>query len=630
MAGELVDTSRLFARNAAVIDPRWIEGIAGDICKHSYHSPEWDAQNGFVRAIEQVTLYGLVIVHGRRRDYSRIDPVFSRKLFLLHALVLGEFPKPPNAVRENLQLLDEMRKRAERNRRPEMFDTERLTSFFDTAVPKEIVSVGELKKWLYAATPEERGRFRLKRNEWLTNTGSSSSAFPETIRLGNAKISLSYRHNPDDPETDGITATVRKSDATVLKVWRADWLVPGALPEKVNCLLNSLPSALRRVLSPLSDTVAILMPLLKPGDESLVSAIRRIIWEHNAIRIPSDALDETKLPAHLKIRFQIKDDENGKILASSRNLAEALATAGVGDRPLSASAPVRNDTTKHCEWDFGALDESSVQKSAGWELKNYPALQDETDGVTIRLFKDPKTAAAAHEAGVTRLVYLRLTQHARPSFSTKRLPFQAALYFKTLNYDSARLAEDLLLTSIREAAVRVNEPVRTAEAFEALVKASKQAIDAHRANLVALLVNVFTAAGECADLAESANLLPETMDAIETQLAWLVYPGFVRTVPAEQLREYPRFFRALKIRIERAKVNPMSDRTKEERFAPYWEVYYETVVKKASKILSREALSQYRWMLEEFRVSIFAQEIKTAAPVSPKRLEAKLAEAIEV
>ena len=238
--------------------------------------------NGYVAAI------GVVDQILERHD-QRIDPAFSRKLFLLHALVLGEFPKPPNAVRENLLLLDEMRKRAERNRRPELFDTDRLTAFFDSVVPKEIVSVGELKKWLYAATPEERRRFRLKRSEWLTNTGSSSSAYPESIRLGNVKIVLTYRHTPDDPEKDGITASVRKADATALRLWRADWLVPGALPEKVSCLLGALPSSLRRVLSPISDTVAVLMPLLKPGDESLTTAIRRILWEHHPHPYPAES-----------------------------------------------------------------------------------------------------------------------------------------------------------------------------------------------------------------------------------------------------------------------------------------------------------------------------------------------------
>ena len=629
MAGELVDTARLFARTNAVIDPRWIESIAGDICKHSYRDPEWDAQNGFVRATEQVTLYGLVIVHARRRDYSRIDPATSRRLFLLHGLVLGEFPKPPAPVLENMRLLDELQKRAERNRRPELFDIDRLTAFFDAAVPSDIVSAGELRKWLYAATPEARARFRLKRNEWITNVGSSASAFPETIRLGNAKLALTYRHTPDDPETDGITCTVRKSDASVLRLWRADWLVPGALPEKVNCLLSSLPSALRRVLAPLSDTVAVLMPLLKPGDESLTDAIRRTLFEHSGIRIPADAWDNVKLPPHLRVRYAIRKDEDATVLACSRDLETVLRAAGVTMAHGSGSSTVRGDNAKHTTWDFGTLDESSTANSAGWQLKHYRALFDEGDGVTVRLFKDAQAASAAHEAGVTRLMYLKLTEHARPSFSTKRMPFTAAIYFKTLGYETSRLADDLLLTAIREAAVRTGEPIRTAAAFEARLTASRGAISACQAELTALLMQILEAAGACADKAESAGLLPETIDVIETQLAWMFYPGFVRTVPYAQLRHYPRYLKALLLRIDRARVSPSSDLSKEERFAPFWEQYYEAVTKKNVKIASRSALTEYRWLLEEYRVSLFAQELKTAVPVSPKRLEIKWLEATE-
>ena len=629
MSGELVDTARLFGRTNAVIDPRWIESIAGPICKHSYRDPQWDAQNGFVRATEQVTLYGLVIVPARRRDYSRIDPAVSRKLFLLHGLVLGEFPKPPAPVQENLRVLDELQKRAERNRRPEFFDIDRLTAFFDAAVPPEIVSAGELRKWLYAATPEARARFRLKRSEWISNVGTSAAAFPESIRLGNTKLALSYRHTPDDPETDGITCTVRKSDANVLRLWRADWLVPGALPEKVNCLLNALPSALRRVLAPISDTVAVVMPLLKPGDEALTDALRRTLFEHSGIRIPADAWDNLRLPPHLRVRYRIRKDEDGTVLGCSRDLETALRDAGVAPVRGSGSTTVRGDSGKHTRWDFGTLDEAETARSAGWQLKHYRALFDEGDGVTVRLFKDSEAAAAAHEAGVTRLVYLKLTEHARPSFNTKRMPFAAALYFKTLGYETARLADDLLLTAIREACVRAGAPIRDAAAFEARLASCRTAIAACQSELVALLMQILEAAGSCADKAESAGLQPDTLDAIETQLAWLFYPGFVRTVPYAQLRHYPRYLRALALRIDRARVSPSSDRSKEERFAPFWDQYYEAVTKKNIRIVSRSALTEYRWLLEEYRVSVFAQEVKTAVPVSPKRLEIKWLEATE-
>lgn len=601
VAGELVDTSRLFARNAAAIDPGWIEDAAGAICKHSYRDPMWDAESGFVRATEQVTLYGLVIVPSRRRDFSRIDPSASRRIFILHALVLCEFKNPPREVRENMRVIEEMRKRAERNRRPELFVAARLEAHFEERVPAGIVSAGELRKWLYSATPEEKRRFLLDRREWLAATGASSSAFPETIRLGNAKLSLSYRHAPDDPERDGITCTVRKSDATVLRLWRHDWLVPGALPEKVNCLLSSLPSSLRRVISPIADTVAVIMPLLKPGDEALTDAIRRVLFEHNGIRIPADAWDGVKLPPHLKVRFRIREDEGGKILAESRDLESALEAAGVADSRGGASAAVREDTTKHSEWDFGPLAASVEDSSAGWKLVHYPALRDEGDGVTIRLFKDASAAAASHEAGVTRLMYLQLVHSPRP--------------------------DDVFWTAIREAAVRGRESVRSAEEFAARLRERRGEIAALRQKLAA---DVKSVDREVKEILWSAEALAEDIyDDIETQVAWLTYDGWVRTVPMSALARYPKYLQAIRTRIARAKVSPSSDRKKAERFAPFWEQYRQAVTTKGFRFASRAALVEYRWMLEEYRISVFAQELGTSEPVSPKRLEMKWLEATE-
>ena len=483
MAGELVDTTRLFARHAATVDPRWIERVAGDLCKRSYRAAQWDPEHGFVRALEQVTLYGLVIVPARRRDYSRIDPVASRQLFLLHALVLGEFPKPPAPVRENLQLIAELRQRAERLRRPELLEMDRLVAFFDEVTPKDIVSCGELKKWLYAATPAERARFRLKRDAWLTDCGAVSSDYPETIRLGHATIRLSYRHTPDDPETDGVTATVRESDAPLLRHWRADWLVPGMLPEKVSFLLGALPSAHRRLLLPIADTVAILLPLLKPGDEPLTDAIRKVLKEHNGIRLPVDAFEHVKLPPHLRMRFRIRADEDGKILAETRELGEIFTVCHVPPPPPPA-------------------------------------------------------------------------------------PHASAAEIKRIEMEVQRL------------------------------------------------------------LWKASSLPQDIYDAIETQIAYLTFPDWARYVPAARIADYPRYFRAIQLRIDRARLNPASDRKKEERFAPFWDQYLDAATR-GVKLASRAAFDEYRWMLEEYRISVFAQEQGTAFPVSPKRLEIKWLEATE-
>ncbi len=617
VAGELVDTSRLFARNAAEIDVRWIEPLASDVVKRSYRAPEWDAENGFVRALEQVTLYGLVIVPSRRRDFSRIDPELSRRLFILHGLVRGEFPRPPREVRENLSVQDEMHKRAERMRRPELFDADALAAHYDSTVPPEIVSAGALAKWLRTASDAEKAAFRLDRRKWLPKVGAAATAFPDSIRIGDVRLALSYRHSPDDPSRDGITCTVRRADAAALRLWNAEWLVPGALPEKIAFLLGVLPSALRRVVSPISDTVAVIAPLLSPGEDSLEDSVRKALLEHNGIFVPPSAWEKIKYPPHLLVRYRIKD-EDGRILVETRNLDEALAAAGLLD--TGAAAP--DEDARHTDWDFPPVQEKMESKSAGWTLTHYPAIVDLGDAVAVRLFKSSAEAAASHAAGVARLMYLRMTRNSRPSFPSNRLPLGAALYMQAIGYDRARLAGDILWSAIRAAGVDGLSPVRTKEEFELRFRERRGAIDAERANIAALVGTVLADAAECSDRLESVTLADDIYDAIETQLAWLVFPGFAKSVPPTRLGNYARYLKGSRVRIDRARSNPAGDRSKERRFAPYWERCREALLGKGPKIADKAALTEYRWLAEEFRISVFAPEVRTPVPVSEKRLDA--------
>ena len=475
------------------------------------------------------------------------------------------------------------------------------------------------------ATDEEKSRFRLDKRQWLPKVGISSAAFPDSIRIGGVKLALSYRHTPDDPERDGITCTVRKSDAAVLKLWSADWLVPGALPEKLAFLLGVLPSSLRRVVAPISDTVAIIAPLLSPGEKPLVDAVREVLKVHNGIAIPATAWENVKYPPHLLVRYRIKDVD-GRIVAETRDLEAALAATGVGGRSASASSP--HDDEKHFSWDFGTLDERQTASSAGWTLTHYPALSDEGDGVKIKLFKSADDAARAHEAGVVRLFFLRLTQHTRPSFATNRLPLSAGLYLGTIGYERSRIADDLLWAAIRMGAVAGFAPIRTEEDFETRFKERRGAIDAAKAELSTLFSSILESAAECAERLETAAPAEDIYDAVETQLAWLVFPGFLKAVPPERLKHYDRYLRGIRVRIDRARSNPSGDRTKESRVEPYWERYREAILGKGPKIANRDALAEYRWMVEEFRVSVFAPEVRAAIPVSEKRLDAKWAEAL--
>ncbi len=630
MAGELVDTARLFARNAAVLDPAWIEPVAGTICKHSYHSPEWDEQSGFVRATEQVTLYGLVIVPARRCDFSRVNLPFAREVFIRRGLVDGDFPHPPPEVRQNNALLDALRRRADKSRRPELFDAERLCAHFAKILPPDVASAPALCKWLRRTN--DHPDFILRKKDWWPSENLPDADFPDSIRIGGVKMALTYRNAPDDPEEDGITCTVRKADAAALRLWRADWLVPGALPEKLTYLLSSLPSAQRRVLQPLTDTVATLLAKLKPGSEPLMDAVRRTIYEEFGFRITPETWANLRLPPHLRVRFRIRDDA-GRMLAASRDLNEALSLAGV--TATTSSSPITKNQepgTKNQEpgsWIFGTIPEKTTDAKAGWTLEHFPALQDDGDkGVSLRLFADAKTAAAAHAAGVTRLYLLALDNSVRYPFKRKQLPLAAQLYLKSLDYDDARISADILAGAVREAFVRNQPPVRDAAEFERRLREQRTTLIEVQAEMTKILADAFTAAARIDDRLQESSCPEETADSIQTQLAWLLYRGFPKNVPLARLRHYKRYLKGAEIRVERARANPFGDRSKEDLLAPYWQLYEDAVTGKSKVKFDASALVEIRWLIEEYRVSLFAQELHTAEPVSPKRLDAKLAEAV--
>ena len=619
VAGELVDTSRLFARNAATIDVRWLEPVAGPVCKHSYHSPEWDARFGFVRATEQVTLYGLVIVPARRCDYSRIDPKVARDVFIRRGLVDGEFPKPPPEVRQNNQLLDALRKCAERARHPEFFDADKLFAHFDRVVPADVCSADALRKWLRASGTVD---FLLKKADWWPDESVADRDFPDSLRIAGKTIHLSYRHAPDDPENDGVTCTVFRSAADVLRLWRADWLVPGLLPEKVSWMLGTLPSSLRRVLAPLDETATILLSILKPGNLSLEETFRTAVNDRWGFRIPDGVWNWEKLPAHLQMRFRIRDDETGRTLACSRNLDEALSQ-------VSPSAHSNIQTFKHSNisktWTFGTIPERSVDRNSGWETVTFPALHDEGDGVTLKLYPDAASAADAHAAGVTRLFVLALAKSTTIPFRRSRIGFDAALYLKDIGYKDDRIAADILAGAIREVLVRNRQTVHTAEEFERRLGEDRSAIVKVQAEMAQILTESAATATRLHGLMEDGRIPEETADSVTSQIAWLLFRGFPRTVPLETLRHYRRYLRGAQIRLERARLSPSADLKKEERFAPYWMRYLEVAKPENAAKFSAAALADFRWTIEEYRVSLFAQELRTPEPVSPKRLDAKWA-----
>ena len=554
VAGELVDTARLFAREAAIIDPDWLEPIARDICKHHVHSPFWDAASGFVRATEQVTLYGLVIVEARRCDYSRFNPEGAREIFLRQGLIGGEFPHPPPVLRETLTFLRALRDRAEKTREAEIFDEMKLLAHFTAAVPAEITNANALRKWLVQASNEELERFRLRRKDWWPDEAASQRDFPDVIVVKDVKLKLSYRNTPDDPDRDGLTCTVRRGDAAALQFWRSDWLVPGLLRKKVSYLLLCLPNSIQRLLRPLDESLTILMDLLRAaaspaatGQFPLEREIRRCIRDRWGFRIPEDVWSKAKIPAYLQVRFVIRDDKDGRVLLDTRDRSTALEFVAAETKRIAPPLP---------------------EKTLGERLAE----------------KIP--------------------------FSCRgKLPLGLSLYLGELGWKEADFQKD-----IREGAIRasLNEAKTDIRSSEELIRSETE---------IFRLVRESVDAMRALEAKMGSGEYPETTtDSVLGQLAWLTFKGFPKSVPIETLRRYSRYFKAIDVRLQRAKVSPSSDRAKEARFTPYWERYREAL--KDREHCDGAALIRYRWLLEEYRIQLFAPELKTHEPVSPQRLDA--------
>lgn len=627
VAGELVDTARLFAREAAVIDPRWIEPIAGEICKHHVHSPEWDAQSGFVRGTEQVTLYGLTIVESRRCNYDRFDPEAAREIFLRHGILGGEFPHPTPIIRETLDFLRTLRIRSEKTRRPEIFNEDLLLAHFVAALPEPVTNAPALKRYLARATPQELERFRLKRADWWPDESADIRDFPDSLRVGDVKLRLVYHNSPDDPEHDGLTCSLRRSEGAALSLWHDDWLVPGMLREKVTVLILSLPNSLQRLLKPLDEAIDILMSLLKQNEESLETAIRNAVYERWAFRIPEDAWKRARLPSHLRVRFVVKDDRTGKTLADTRDKAAAMAACGItGERnsvrPRQEKSVSIGADSSGPFWPFGTVVECAESGSAGMRMRHYPALTVEQDTVSLRLYAKQKAARRAHEEATVKLLAAALRNQV-PFSIRARLPFEVALFLKDHNYAEPTLREDIREGAVKSILVAGRSPVRTEKDFDARLAENPAELLRAEAEIYQLFVNTAREIGRLTAAIESGRYPEATAEAVFEQLAWLCTRGTPRTVPLEILRRFPRYLKGIDIRLERARVSPTSDRTKEARFAPYWQRYREAL--QARDQYPPETLHRYRWLLEEFRLQTFAPELKTFETVSPKRLDEVLA-----
>ena len=618
MAAELVETSRLWARTVARIEPSWVEPLAAHLVKRNYSEPHWGKRQGAVVAYEKVTLYGVPIVVRRKVNYGRIDPKLSRDLFIRHALVAGDWETRHRFFHRNRELLEEIADLEHRARRRDLVvNDETLFEFYDQRIPADVVSGRHFDSWWKKAQQDQADllEFDVAMVVNPAAAGVAESDYPDFWEWGGLRLGLTYQFEPGT-DADGVTVRIPLALLSRLSPEPFEWQVPGLREELITALIRSLPKSLRRNFVPVPDHVRDLLATLPTApDGPLLPALERELRHLTGVSVPPDAWQPDQVPTHLRMNFQIID-EKGEPLAQGRGLADLTEQL----RPKlheTISAAARNlERTGLRDWSFGTLPRSITQDRAGYRVTAYPALVDEGDTVAIRVLETEAEQRTAMWRGTRRMLLLTLPSPVtftqgrlsnRQKLNLARNPHGSVVALLT---DCAGCALDRLVAEAGGAAG--DEP------------GSQRLRDDVRPHLVDGVIEILSWVERI--LSETHEVVRRlaiggsataALDDIRGQLAGLVYPGFVTDTGAERLPDLIRYLEGIRSRLDKLSSNPTRDRQAMRQVHEVLEAYRELVAELGK---DRDDVHAVRWMVEELRISLFAQHLGTSYPVSAKRI----------
>ncbi len=630
VAAEMVETTRPFARTAAHIESEWVEALAGDLCRRTYSDPHWERKRGEVVALEQVTLYGLPVVAGRPVSYGPIDPAEASSIFIRHALVEGDMERPLPFLRHNLDLITKVSALEDKFRRRDLLaDEEAIADFYERRLGG-VYDVRTLAKMI-----KEKGSddfLRMKEEDLMRYSPDDDDLgrYPDAVRLGKLKFRLKYRFEPTAPD-DGVTLQVPRRLVPLVPARSADWLVPGLLREKITLLLKGLPKAYRKKLLPLAATVETVLREMPQGEGPLLSTLGDFLHRRFGVDIPASAWNPEALPDHLKMRFAVVDNK-GKELVAGRDIH--VLKEDIGEEiETNAFEKARSEweKTNITRWEHGYLPEVVTLGKAGSEGVAFPALEAGKEGVNLRLFRSLREAQAAHREGVIALFTLQFAKELKTLRRHLSIPKEmrpATVYFggeeeleKTLYrrimydfFDASVRSEDDFLSRAEKAKAEI------LARGQQVVQEIRPVLQAYRTTRTALHEM------ERANRANGAALA--FLALLKEELDRLVPGDFVIRYESDRLRRLPAYLEAITVRAQSGLLHLEKDREKAAKVKVFSDAL-ERLREGLTPFTSEEklrAVEDFRWMVEEFRLSVFAQRIKTAFPVSPKRLEERLRE----
>jgi len=663
MAAEVVDTSRVYARTVARVEPAWIERIGAHLLRRSWSDPHWEKKAAQIVAFERATIYGLILYAQRRVHHAHRDPILAREMLIREALVNLDWDSHLPFMQHNRRLVHEAQQLEQKMRRPDVLaDQTMLYAWFDQRLPVDVITAKRLEQWWRKASQQDPDCLCLPREALLRKQidGLEDERFPRSWRCRGLSLDLAYRFEPGASD-DGVTLVIPLAALSQLDERQCEWLVPGLLEEKVLALMKSLPQRLRRNLVPLQAWVDRFMTRRQRDEQSLMtrrSLIDVLIEqarEDGGAMISAHDFRLEQLPRHLLMHFRLID-EHEAVLGMSRSLAElksrfavrgqsALQAAfqGLGLRDQSipfknraasdeaiaetqqtAPAPAgRGDATlrfdasqRYQHWAFGSLPELMELKHDGQLLIGFPALVDHGDDVGLQVFDDLDAAQLAHEDGLMRLLAIHFREPLR--FFLKQLPDGQRIEVLYSQWGSAKtLHKDLCFALLQRACLGVEKP-RSAESFEDLCRSARPRLGLIGQELSRLLLTILSEYIQLTKRLAQAKSTPAQAD-IEQQLAFLLPKYFLKQTPPGQLGHLPRYLQAINQRLDRLRIDPQRDRELMAQLLVVEAPWRKLLLARRGR--SDEKLTQFAWMLQELRVSLFAQTLKTPMPVSVKRLE---------
>ena len=626
VAAELVETTRRYVRTVARIQPEWIEPIAGPLMKRTFSDPEWDSQAGSAMAFEKVTLFGIPVIPRRRIRYSKINPEFSRELMIRDGLVEGHLEIELGFLRHNARLMEELEGLQTRTRRYDLIvDDEFRYAFYDRRIPFDVADIQHLKRWMGEARKDRRGILDMTKAD-LRRSGTeevTGHEFPDSVHVGQIQLPIEYHLEPGSPE-DGVTLELPQEAFNQIDQNRLGWLVPGLVEEKVVALIKSLPKSLRRQFVPAADTGKEVAGRLKFGQGNFEETVARILSGIAREPVAPADFQGDRIPNHLQMNVRIVN-EQGEALAIGRDLRSIRQQ--IGGQVSSSFAQIDDDRWQRDElktWNFGDLPAQVTVQRGTLKLKGYPTLIDDGKSVSLRLRDLPIRSAIENRAGIRRLTAIALARYVK--VQVDNMPRLNEWVMLSAAMGGAAVFQQNLGDLIVDRALFPDKGPypRTEADFQQRVKKAKSLIPVATQDvtvLVGAIMSGYAAVRKSINGTQSPNWKYAAED-VRKQIARLTEPGFLTATAWGWLRQYPRYFEAACARLGKL---PQGGAQKDGRAQEVIENLVGLYQQRADEHRERDVydpeLEHYRWMLEEFRVSLFAQELRTAIPVSEVRLE---------